>query len=202
MWGARCRVSHEACQRQSCLFPEVCESFQVSQRDIVDLLRSIAQLEEVKHVRVASGIRHDLALDDLDYLRALVGEFTGGQLKLAPEHLCGHVLELMRKPPFDRFERFLTLFERTSSRAGKEQYVVPYLMSAFPGCTERDMHELSRWLRRRGWRPRQMQCFIPTPGTVATAIYFSGIDPQGQPVHVARSDAQRRQQHRILMSGS
>jgi uncharacterized radical SAM protein YgiQ len=202
MWGARCRADHEACQRQSCLFPGVCESFCVSQREIVDLLRSIARLDRVKHLRVASGIRHDLALDDPDYLRALVGEFTGGQLKLAPEHCCSHVLELMRKPPFDRFERFLTLFERTSSQAGKEQYVVPYLMSAFPGCTEREMHELSRWLRRRGWRPRQVQCFIPTPGTVATAIYLIGVDTRGRPVHVARSDAERRRQHRILMTNS
>ena len=131
-------------------------------------------------------------------MRALVGDFTGGQLKLAPEHSAGSVLELMRKPGFDVFEKFLTVFERESKKAGKEQYVVPYLISAFPGCTDADMRALSDWLRRRGWRPQQVQCFVPTPGTVATAMYYAGIDTAGHPIHVARSDAERLRQHAIL----
>lgn len=86
-----------------------------------------------------------------------------------------------------------------SRGAGKEQYVVPYLISALPGCTENDMRSLDRWLRERGWKPRQVQCFIPTPGTVATAMYCAGIDTKGNPVHVARSDRDRLRQHRILV---
>jgi radical SAM superfamily enzyme YgiQ (UPF0313 family) len=144
-------------------------------------------------------VRHDVALTEPAYVRALVGEFTGGQLKLAPEHACDRVLRLMRKPPFAAFESFLTVFERVSREAGKEQYVIPYLMSAFPGCTDADMRELARWLRARGWRPQQVQCFIPTPGTVATAMYYAGIDPEGRPIPVARTDAARLRQHGILV---
>jgi radical SAM superfamily enzyme YgiQ (UPF0313 family) len=105
----------------------------------------------------------------------------------------------MRKPPFASFERFLTVFEQESDAAGKEQYVVPYLMSAFPGCTDDDMRALAAWLKAKGWRPRQVQCFIPTPGTVATAMYFAGVDEKGRPIPVARTDAERLRQHRILM---
>jgi len=166
---------------------------------LLRLLQQIDSLPGVKHLRVASGIRHDIALDSPDYAWALVRHYVGGQLKLAPEHCCDHVLELMRKPSFKVFEQFLTLFERESQRGGKEQYVVPYLLSAFPGCTDDDMRQLARWLRQRGWRPQQVQCFIPTPGTVATAMYAGGIDPAGKRITVARSDAARLCQHRILM---
>ena len=123
----------------------------------------------------------------------------GGQLKIAPEHLCDHILRLMRKPAFETFEEFLRLFERESRHANKKQYVVPYLISAFPGCTDEDMHCLDRWLRDHAWKPRQVQCFIPTPGTVATAMYYAGIDPDGNPIFIARTDKDRLRQHRILV---
>ncbi len=150
-------------------------------------------------MRLASGLRHDLALQEPAVAGALVREFCGGQLKLAPEHSSDHVLKLMRKPRFALFERFLSQFEAASRAAGKEQYVLPYLISAFPGCTDDEMRGLARWLQRRGWRPRQVQCFIPTPGTVATAMFFAGVDPGGRPIHVARSDAARLRQHGILI---
>jgi uncharacterized radical SAM protein YgiQ len=162
-------------------------------------LRAVARLPGVKHVRIASGVRHDLAMTDAAYVKALVGEFTGGQLKLAPEHCSDRVLRLMRKPAFEKFEEFLTVFDRVSREAGKEQYVIPYLVSAFPGCMDDDMRELAGWLRRKGWRPQQVQCFIPTPGTVATAMYYAGIDAEGNPIPVARTDAERLRQHGILM---
>ena len=199
MWGATCIAEPAKCRRVSCLQPDVCPNFKVDQSGITDLLRAIARVPGVKSVRVASGVRHDLASRDEDYVRALVTEFVGGQLKLAPEHRCDFVLCLMRKPRFEMFERFLTLFERVSREAGKEQYVIPYLMTAFPGTTDRDMQDLSDWLSRHGWRPQQVQCFIPTPGTVATAMFHAGIDPEGKPVPVARTDAERLRQHRILM---
>jgi radical SAM superfamily enzyme YgiQ (UPF0313 family) len=104
----------------------------------------------------------------------------------------------MRKPKFETFEAFLRLFERESHRAHKEQYVIPYLISSFPGCTDEDMRTLAQWFRDRGWKPRQVQCFIPTPGTVATAMYCAGIDPNGNPIPVARTDKERLRQHRIL----
>lgn len=199
MWGARCAADPSKCRRASCLAPAVCPHFQDGQEALAELLRALKRLPGMKHVRVASGVRHDLALRSPAYLRALVGEFTGGQLKLAPEHSCDGVLRLMRKPAFRVFEEFLSVFERESRSAGKEQYVVPYLLSAFPGCTDADMRALSRWLKERGWKPQQVQCFIPAPGTVASAMFFTGLSPEGRPIPVARTDAQRLRQHRILM---
>lgn len=199
MWGARCTSNPTTCRRSSCLYPSVCRHFRDEQAALAELLDAISRLPGVRHVRVASGIRHDLAVRSPEYVRALTGRFTGGQLKLAPEHCCGAVLRLMRKADFARFTEFLTVFERESHRAGKEQYVIPYLMSAFPGCTDAEMRELAKWLKSRGWKPQQVQCFIPTPGTVATAMYCAGIDPVGNRIHVARSDADRLRQHRILV---
>jgi uncharacterized radical SAM protein YgiQ len=198
MWGARCLADPSVCKRVDCLTPQVCRHFETREGELVELLRTLRGLEGVKHLRVASGVRYDLAREEGEYLRALVREFVGGQLKVAPEHRSDHVLRLMRKPKFEAFEQFLGDFERESRQASKEQYVVPYLISAFPGCTETDMEALSGWLRERGWKPQQVQCFIPTPGTVATAMYYAGIDPRGQPIAVARTDKERMRQHYIL----
>ena len=165
----------------------------------MELLRKAAKTPGVRHVRVASGVRFDLALRDPEALAAYTGEFTGGQLKVAPEHCSAPVLDLMRKPGMAAFEAFLASFRRQSQAAGKEQYVVPYLMSAFPGCTDAHMRELAAWLAERGWSPRQVQCFIPTPGTVATAMFHACCAPDGSPLHVARSDAERLRQHAILL---
>lgn len=199
MWNARCTLDPARCRRASCMHPRVCPGFAVDQTEAVELLRAVRATPGVRHVRVASGVRFDLALRDDTALRAYTMEFTGGQLKVAPEHVCDGVLDLMRKPGLAVFERFLTAFADHSAAAGKEQYVVPYLLSAFPGCTDDDMRALARWLAARGWSPRQVQCFIPTPGTVATAMFFAGIDPEGNPVPVARTDAARLRQHRILI---
>jgi uncharacterized radical SAM protein YgiQ len=202
MWGAACAGDPAGCNRVSCLWPGICAHFRSRQADLADLLRAVQAAPGVRRVRTASGVRHDLALTDAAYVRALVTEFVGGQLKLAPEHRCDRVLALMRKPPFEAFERFRGMFEALSREAGKEQYIVPYLISAFPGCTESDMRELAEWLRVRRWSPRQVQCFVPTPGTVATAMYCAGTDPLGCPIPVARTDAERLWQHRILLQAA
>ena len=201
MWGARCAADPRDCVRASCLTPAICPNFQDDQEGLADLLRGLRRLPGVKHVRVASGVRHDLALRSPAYAAALVREFTGGQLKLAPEHCSDAVLALMRKPTFAVFARFLSVFEDESRAAGKEQYVVPYLMSAFPGCTDADMRRLADWLKARGWKPRQAQCFIPVPGTVATAMFYAGVDPEGRRIPVARTDAERLRQHALLSEG-
>lgn len=198
MWNARCTLDPARCRRASCLHPTVCKGFAAPQGECVDLLREVSRQKGVRNVRVASGVRYDLALQDPRALRAYTGEFTGGQLKVAPEHTSEPVLRLMRKPGPKVFEEFLRAFERDSAAAGKEQYVVPYLISAFPGCTDADMRELRAWLKRRGWSPQQVQCFIPTPGTVATAMFYAGIDPAGNPIPVARTEADRRRQHELL----
>jgi uncharacterized radical SAM protein YgiQ len=199
MWNARCLADPATCLRASCLHPEKCPNFRSAQTELAELLSAISRAPQVNHVRVASGVRHDLALAEPDYLCDLIGRFTGGQLKAAPEHICDHVLRLMRKPGFASFTRFMTVFERESRRTGKQQYLIPYLMSAFPGCTDEDMRQLARWLTGKGWKPQQVQCFVPTPGTVATAMHYARIDPEGHPIYVAKTDAERLRQHRLLI---
>ena len=212
MWQAHCALDDamsakaepgarpsSRCRRSSCCYPTVCKSFITPQMQHVGLLREVAALPGVRQVRVASGVRADLALNDPEALAAYTGEFTGGQLKVAPEHCVARVLDLMRKPGMEVFEAFLQSFVEQSRLAGREQYVVPYMMSAFPGCTDEDMHELARWLQERHWSPQQTQCFIPTPGSIATAMYYCGRNEDGEEIYVARSDADRLRQHRILM---
>ncbi|MCB2184967.1 MAG: YgiQ family radical SAM protein [Deltaproteobacteria bacterium] len=201
MWGARCLGSRDTCRRASCLTPQICPQFSVDQEALIALLDQAAALSGVKHLRVASGVRFDLALTSPAYTRALVERYVGGQLKIAPEHLSPGVLKLMRKPKPEVFERFVKAFQELSRAAGKEQYLVPYLLSAFPGCTDEDMAGLAAWLRQKGWRPQQVQCFVPTPGTVATAMYAAGVDPALHPIPVPHTDAERRRQHGILMGG-
>jgi uncharacterized radical SAM protein YgiQ len=199
LWGAHCTVDPGQCKRASCLVPHVCPHLKAPQNEYLQLLRRLSREAGVKHVRVASGIRFDLALQDPESARGLVRDFVGGQLKIAPEHSVPHVLKLMRKTDFALFERFLKLFEATNRASGQEQYVIPYVMSAFPGCTMADMKSLGGWFRQRGWRPQQVQCFIPTPGTVATAMFHAGCDPDGNPIHVARTDREREDQHAALV---
>ena len=202
MWQATCTLDPTRCKRASCLHPTLCPGFAAHQQDSVRLLRDVATQPGVRHVRVASGVRFDLALHEPEALRAYTMDFTGGQLKVAPEHCSDAVLRLMRKPGLKVFEDFLAAFARLSQQAGKEQYVVPYLMSAYPGCTDANMRELAEWLRKRGWRPQQVQCFIPTPGTVASAMFYAGVDLDKNPLHVARSDAERLRQHHILLDSA
>ena len=198
MWGGNCAANPATCHRSDCLFPRQCAHFHVDDAKAIRLLKKIAALNGVKHIRVASGIRYDIKGKDNAYLRTLVREFVGGQLKVAPEHISDTVLKLMRKPGIKHFEQFLDLFNTESRKAGKDQYVIPYLISAFPGCTDNHMRELTQWLKNRGWKPQQVQCFIPTPGTVATAMYYAGIDEKGTLIPVARTDRERMRQHRML----
>ncbi len=199
LWGAACKLEDRtACKRPSCLHPSICPSLQTAQPELAGLLRAVKKIRGVKNVRVSSGVRYDLALRDESYTKALVEEFVGGQLKIAPEHVSPKVLSLMRKPAPEAFEKFLARFQKYSDKAGKKQFVVPYLISAFPGCEEKDMLELAAWLRKRNWRPRQVQCFIPTPGAEASAMYHAGTDLAGKKIHVARTDKERLIQHGML----
>lgn len=199
MWQAKCGADPAKCRRSSCMFPKVCPNFQDQQDSYVALLRKVLAYPKVKHVRIASGVRFDLALKNKNACQAYVAEFTGGQLKIAPEHCTTKVLNLMRKPSIQLMDEFIGYFLKYSQAANKEQYIVPYLMSAFPGCTESDMQELAHWLQKRHWSPQQVQCFIPTPGTVATAMYYAKKDTEGHTIYVARTDAERMRQHYILL---
>ncbi len=200
MWQGECTLDKSRCKRPSCLFPKPCPGFAVDQKKAVSLLREIAALPGVRHVRVASGVRFDMAVNDPEALKAYSTEFTGGQLKIAPEHIAEPVLRLMRKPGLPVFEAFLAAFARHCREQGLEQYVVPYIISAFPGCRDEDMRALADWFKSRGWKLQQVQCFIPTPGTIATAMYYCEQDPEGHPIYVAKSDAERLAQHHRLFA--
>ena len=194
LWQAEC-ISPKNCKRRSCLWPGICPNLKADQRAWVNMLKELASKDGLKQVRVASGVRYDLALEDPGSLEEFLRHFIGGQLKVAPEHLDPEILKLMRKPGPKVFERFLTFFQRNGL---PDQYLIPYLISAFPGSDMAKMRGLAGWLKERNWRPRQVQAFIPTPGTVATAMYYAGIDEKGNKASVARSDRARLEQHAWL----
>jgi len=151
----------------------------------------------VKHVFVQSGIRMDVALRTPQYLRELVRHHVSGHLKVAPEHLDPAVLRRMRKPG-GVFEPFLEAFRRESAAAGKEQYLVPYFISSFPGCTEEDMRQLQIYMRAHGLVTHQVQDFIPLPMTMAAAMYYARRSPDGKPICVARTPGEKQRQQAYL----
>jgi uncharacterized radical SAM protein YgiQ len=186
------------CRRPSCLFPAICPRFAVREEPAVRLLQGARAVPGVKHVFVQSGIRMDVALRTPAYLRELVRHHVSGHLKVAPEHLHPGVLRRMRKPA-GVFEKFLAAFEKESAAAGKEQYVVPYFIASFPGCTAAEMGAVEDFLRARRWNLQQVQDFIPLPMTPAAAMYASGRDYEtGEPIAVARGAGERGRQRDAL----
>jgi radical SAM superfamily enzyme YgiQ (UPF0313 family) len=162
-------------------------------------MREARQIPGIKKVLVASGIRMDLARRWPQYMRELVRHHVGGRLKVAPEHTDPHVLDKMRKPSQDDFEKFTETFNAESAKAGKKQYLVPYFIASHPGSDLNAMIDLAVFLKCNGYRPDQVQDFIPAPFDVATAMYYTGLDPfSKQPVHVAR-DLRDRKLQRALM---
>ncbi len=195
LWGAKCLSAPEKCRRRSCLWPRICPHLQADQGAWLSMLKALSSLPEIKQVRVASGMRYDLALTNETALSEFLQHFVGGQLKVAPEHIDAEILRLMRKPGQEIFLKFMKFFDR---KAGSKRYLVPYLISAFPGSDLVRMRRLAEWFGHRHWRPRQVQAFIPTPGTVATAMYYAGIDERGNSLQVARDDRNRQLQHSFL----
>jgi uncharacterized radical SAM protein YgiQ len=183
------------CRRPSCLFPEICPHFAVREKPALELLRAAGKTTGVKHLFVSSGIRMDAALRQPEYLRELVRHHVSGHLKVAPEHLHPEVLRRMRKPGPETFLEFQRRFAQESRDAGKEQYLVPYFISSFPGCTEGHMRTVEEFLRRTHWNLQQVQDFIPLPMTPAAAMYVTGLDYEtGQPIPVVRGAGARRRQ--------
>jgi uncharacterized radical SAM protein YgiQ len=192
------------CTRISCIHPDICPQVDLDHGPLMELMESLLHQAESGPGRkrmklfVASGIRHDLALNDLDYLDLLARHFVGGHLKVAPEHYCPHVLDLMGKPHFEVFEEFEARFTEASRRAAKEQYLVPYFISAHPGCRPTDAVKLTEYLVSRNWRPRQVQDFVPSPSTLATAMYVAEREPQGRRIHVPTSRREKRLQAALM----
>ncbi len=178
MYRMRCtRPEVEAvCKRLSCIHPTICKLLGTDHGPTIDLMRGARAVPGVKRVHIASGIRMDLANLDDRYVNELVTHHVGGHLKVAPEHQSDRVLALMKKPSHREFETFAGKFRRASARAGKEQYLVPYFIASHPGSAVEDMIQLAVFLKGHGYRPRQVQDFIPAPMDIATCIYHTGID--------------------------
>lgn len=203
MYGLRCgdASARSVCRRDSCLFPRPCRNLVMNGRAAADLLRKVRGISGVKHVAVASGVRYDLLIRQPEYVKELLAHHVGGLLKVAPEHAVDRVTTLMRKPGRQAFEAFLEMFRRESARLEKRQHVVPYFISGHPGTTLADMVELALFLRRSNLRVEQVQDFTPTPGTLATCMYHTGIDPMtGVAVYVPRGDREKRLQKSLLLA--
>jgi uncharacterized radical SAM protein YgiQ len=201
MYQMRCRAEHieKACRRLSCVHPGVCENLVTDHAPLIDLLRKVRGEPGVRKAFIASGVRYDLAERSPEFVDELALHHTGGQLSVAPEHVDEAVLDKMKKPGVETYERFAELFACASEKSGKEQHLVPYYISGHPGSTLASMIELALYLKRRGLRPRQVQDFIPTPMSMATSMYYSGQDPfTREPVYTAKSLHEKRMQKALL----
>jgi uncharacterized radical SAM protein YgiQ len=179
MYQMRCTRPdvEKLCRRLSCVHPTICKLLGTDHSPTVGLMRAARSVPGVKSVKVASGIRMDLAAHSQEYLDELAAHHVGGHLKVAPEHASPRVLGLMKKPDTGSFDAFASRFAEASKKAGKEQYLVPYFIASHPGSGVEEMIELAVFLKQRGYRPRQVQDFIPAPMDVATCMYWTGIDP-------------------------
>ena len=197
------QLTKGACRDRQCLYPSICPNAEVDHRDYLELLRKLRQIRGVKKVFVRSGIRYDYLIADKDdeFFRELCKFHVSGQLKVAPEHISDNVLRYMGKPDVKVYEKFSNKFYSINKEIGKEQYLVPYLMSSHPGSTLDDAIKLALYLRRHNIRPEQVQDFYPTPGTLSTAMFYTGIDPRTmKKVYVPRSSHEKAMQRALLQS--
>jgi len=201
MWTMRCSKPEveKVCRRLSCVHPKICKLLGTDHGPLIQLMRKARAVPGVRRVNVASGVRIDLAGRSPEYLHELVSHHVGGRLKIAPEHVDEGVLEKMKKPSLENWDRFVEGFHRASRDAGKRQELVPYFISSHPGSDLDAMIELAIFLKRNGYRPDQVQDFIPAPMDIATAMYHTGIDPMtGKEVFVAKGLRDRRLQRSLL----
>jgi uncharacterized radical SAM protein YgiQ len=202
MYTMRCsRPEVEArCKRLSCVHPTVCKLLGTDHGPLIELMKSVRETEGVRKVLVSSGIRMDLAQLSPEYVRELAEHHTGGRLKVAPEHTSPEVLDLMKKPSVDNFGVFASQFKEASAAAGKpKQQIVPYFIASHPGSDLAEMIDLALYLKRSGYRPDQVQDFIPAPFDIATCMYYAGVDPfTKKPVQTAKSLTDRKLQRALM----
>jgi uncharacterized radical SAM protein YgiQ len=205
MYQMRCEDEkyESKCRRLSCVHPGICEHLKTDHGPLIDLMRLVRKEPGIKHVHVASGVRTDLVVDGTrgkEYLDELTKHHVGGQLSVAPEHVSDETLRLMKKPPIESYDRFADAFKCASQNAGKDQYLIPYFISGHPGSTLNDMIEQALYLKKKGYRPRQVQDFIPTPMSLAATMYHSGIDPLTmKPCYTAKGLREKRLQKALLL---
>ena len=184
------RETEAVCRRLSCVHPSICKNLGTNHDPLIDLYRKARARPGVKRVLIASGLRYDLAVKSPAYVKELVMHHVGGYLKIAPEHTEAGPLSKMMKPNLDSYHQFKQMFERFSHAAGKEQYLIPYFIAAHPGTTDEDMLNLALWLKANGFRADQVQAFLPSPMSLATAMYHSGRNPL-RPLRRAAGEEER-----------
>ena len=189
------------CPKKQCLFPTPCKNMKADHKDYITLLRKLRSLPKVKKVFVRSGIRFDYLLADRsrDFLKELCQYHVSGQLKVAPEHVSDEVLKRMGKPSNDVYQKFSAEYKRMNEKLGLKQYLVPYLMSSHPGCDMKEAVKLAEFVRDLGYMPEQVQDFYPTPSTISTCMYYTGIDPRtGESVYVPKNPHEKEMQRALI----
>ena len=195
------QLKYGVCKNRQCLFPAPCKNLNADHSDYVRLLKELRAIPKVKKVFIRSGIRFDYLLkeEDRTFLRELCEYHVSGQLKVAPEHVAAPVLSLMGKPEHKVYEQFTEEFYKMNKKIGKEQYLVPYLMSSHPGSTLKEAVELAEYCRDLGYMPEQVQDFYPTPSTLSTCMYYTGVDPRTmKPVYVPKSPQEKAMQRALI----
>ena len=184
----------EQCARPSCLHPSICKNLNQDFRPLLHIYNKVNALPYIKKAFVGSGVRYDLINEE--YGRALITRHVSGRLKVAPEHTSDNVLKIMRKPSWKQYEQFHRFFEKINTEAGLRQQLIPYFISSHPGCTNQDMQHLAEQCKRLRYRPEQVQDFTPTPMTLATTMFYTGLNPYTmEPVFVARSKEEKQKQN-------
>ncbi len=195
------QLSKGVCPNKQCLFPTPCKNLTVDHKDYLTLLRKLRGLPGVKKVFIRSGIRFDYLMCDKDdtFMKEMVEHHISGQLKVAPEHISDNVLEKMGKPKREVYEKFIKKYNDINKKMGKNQFVVPYLMSSHPGSTLENAVELAEYLREWGYMPEQVQDFYPTPSTISTCMYYTGVDPRTmKKVYVTRNPHEKAMQRALI----
>ena len=184
----------EQCARPSCLFPKICKNLNQDFAPLMQIYKRVDALPYIKKSFVGSGVRYDLMTDE--YGRELILNHVSGRLKVAPEHTATSVLQIMRKPAWEQYERFYRFFEQVNREAGLKQQIIPYFISSHPGCTNGDMKQLAEKCKQMHYRPEQVQDFTPTPMTLATTMFYTGLNPYTmEPVYVARTKEEKQKQN-------
>lgn len=195
------QLEYGLCKGKKCLAPAPCKNLHVDHKEYLDLLRKIRSIKGIKKVFIRSGIRYDYLIEDKDdeFMRELIEHHVSGQLKVAPEHCSTAVLDKMGKPHIEAYKRFQKKFYEITKQVGKEQYLVPYLMSSHPGSTLKDAVELAMFLKENRIHPEQVQDFYPTPGTLSTCMFYTELDPYTlEPVYVAKNPKEKAMQRALL----
>lgn len=190
-----------ACKNRQCLFPEICPNLEVDHQEYLDILRKARNIDKVKKVFIRSGIRFDYIMADKNpaFFEEMCRYHISGQLKVAPEHVAPNTLKYMGKPQRHVFDKFVKRYQDFNRREGKKQYLIPYFISSHPGCTLNDAILLAEYIRDLGYNPEQVQDFIPTPGSMATAMFYTGLDPRTmEKIYVPRSPEEKAYQRALL----